>query len=163
MDDEYYMKKALSYAKRAAKLGEVPIGCVIVCNDRIVGTGYNKRKTKKTTLAHAELLAIDKASKKLGDWRLEGCTMYVTLEPCQMCSGAIVQARLDRVVIGAMNPKAGCAGSILNLLQRPEFNHRVEITYDVLKDECSKVLSDFFANLRIKLKAEKEANENTDA
>ncbi|MBO7401798.1 MAG: tRNA adenosine(34) deaminase TadA [Lachnospiraceae bacterium] len=163
MDDEYYMKKALSLAKRAAKLGEVPIGCVIVCNGEIVGTGYNKRKTKKTTLAHAELLAIDKASRKLGDWRLEGCTMYVTLEPCQMCSGAIVQARLDRVVIGAMNPKAGCAGSILNLLQRPEFNHQVEITYDVLKDECSKVLSDFFANLRIKLKEEKTAEENKEA
>ena len=163
MDDEYYMKKALSLAKRAAKLGEVPIGCVIVCNGEIVGTGYNKRKTKKTTLAHAELLAIDKASRKLGDWRLEGCTMYVTLEPCQMCSGAIVQARLDRVVIGAMNPKAGCAGSILNLLQRPEFNHQVEITYDVLKDECSKVLSDFFADLRIKLKAAKTKDENTEA
>ena len=163
MDDEYYMKKALSLAKRAAKLGEVPIGCVIVCNGEIVGTGYNKRKTKKTTLAHAELLAIDKASRKLGDWRLEGCTMYVTLEPCQMCSGAIVQARLDRVVIGAMNPKAGCAGSILNLLQRPEFNHQVEITYDVLKDECSKVLSDFFANLRIKLKEEKTAEENKES
>ena len=157
------MKKALSLAKRAAKLGEVPIGCVIVCNGEIVGTGYNKRKTKKTTLAHAELLAIDKASRKLGDWRLEGCTMYVTLEPCQMCAGAIVQARMDRVVIAAMSPKSGCAGSILNLLQRPEFNHQVEITYDVLKDECSKVLSDFFANLRIKLKEEKTAEENKEA
>ena len=150
--DEYYMKKALSLAKRAAKIGEVPIGCVIVCNDEIIGTGYNKRKKNKTTLAHAELLAIDKASKKLGDWRLEGCILYVTLEPCQMCAGAIVQARIDRVVIGAMNPKAGCAGSILNLLQMQQFNHQVEITYDVLQENCSTLLSEFFAELRIKLK-----------
>ena len=155
MDDEKYMKKAISLAKRAAKLGEVPIGCVIVCGDEIVGTGYNKRKTKHTTLAHAELLAIDKASRKLGDWRLEGCTMYVTLEPCQMCSGAIVQSRLDRVVIGTMNPKAGCAGLILNILQMPEFNHQVEITYDVLKDECAGLLTSFFSELRVRLKAEK--------
>ena len=150
--DEYYMKKALSLAKRAAKIGEVPIGCVIVYNDEIVGTGYNKRKKNKTTLAHAELLAIDKASKKLGDWRLEGCTLYVTLEPCQMCAGAIVQARIDRVVIGAMNPKAGCAGSILNLLQMQQFNHQVEITYDVMQETCSTLLSEFFAELRVKLK-----------
>lgn len=157
MNDEYYMKKALSLAKRAAKLGEVPIGCVIVCNGEIVGTGYNKRKTRKTTLAHAELLAIDKASRKLGDWRLEGCTMYVTLEPCQMCAGAIVQARLDKVVVGAKNPKAGCAGSILNILQMPEFNHQVEIVNDVMESECSKVLTEFFSNLRVRLKAEKNA------
>ena len=158
MNDEYYMKKALALAKRAAKAGEVPIGCVIVENatGEVIGSGYNKRKNKKTTLAHAELLAIDKASKKLGDWRLEGCTMYVTLEPCQMCAGAIVQARMDRVVIGTMNPKAGCAGSILNLLQMPEFNHQVEITYDVCREECSEVLSDFFSQLRVKLKLEKE-------
>lgn len=157
MNDELYMKKALSLAKRAAKLGEVPIGCVIVCGDEIVGTGYNKRKTKKTTLAHAELLAIDKASKKLGDWRLEGCTMYVTLEPCQMCAGAIVQSRLDRVVIGAKNPKAGCAGSILNILQVPEFNHQVEITNDVLEPECSAVLTEFFSDLRARVKLERKA------
>lgn len=152
MNDEQYMKKALALARRAAKIGEVPIGCVIVAGDEIIASGYNQRKKKKTTLAHAELLAIDKASRKLGDWRLEGCTMYVTLEPCQMCAGAIVQARIDRVVIGAMNPKAGCAGSILNLLQREEFNHRVEITYDVCKEECSTVLSDFFSELRVRLK-----------
>ena len=152
MNDEQYMKKALALARRAAKIGEVPIGCVIVAGDEIIASGYNQRKKKKTTLAHAELLAIDKASRKLGDWRLEGCTLYVTLEPCQMCAGAIVQARIDRVVIGAMNPKAGCAGSILNLLQREEFNHRVEITYDVCKEECSTVLSDFFSELRVRLK-----------
>ena len=133
--DEYYMKKALSLAKRAAKIGEVPIGCVIVCNNEIVGTGYNKRKKNKTTLAQAELLAIDKASKKLGDWRLEGCTLYVTLEPCQMCAGAIVQARIDRVVIGAMNPKAGCAGSILNLLQMQQFNHAM----DEIKEKTAQI------------------------
>lgn len=154
--DEYYMKKALSLAKRAAKNGEVPIGCVIVYHGTIVGSGYNKRKKNKTTLAHAELLAIDKASKALGDWRLEGCTLYVTLEPCQMCAGAIVQARIDRVVIGAMNPKAGCAGSILNLLQIPQFNHQVDITYDVLQESCSKVLTEFFSELRLRLKQPEE-------
>lgn len=154
--DEYYMKKAMSLAKRAAKIGEVPIGCVIVSGDEIVGSGYNQRKKKKTTLAHAELLAIDKASKRLGDWRLEGCTLYVTLEPCQMCAGAIVQARIDRVVIGAMNPKAGCAGSILNLLQTEQFNHQVSITYDVRREECSALLSSFFSKLRVTLKNTKE-------
>lgn len=156
MTDEQYMKKALSLARRAARIGEVPIGCIIVCNDEIVGSGYNKRKRNKSTLAHAELLAIDKASKKLGDWRLEGCTMYVTLEPCQMCSGAVVQARIDRIVIGAMNAKAGCAGSIINLLQMKEFNHQVEITYHILQEECSAVLSDFFSELRYRLKQEQE-------
>jgi tRNA(adenine34) deaminase len=156
MTDEQYMKKALSLARRAARIGEVPIGCIIVCNDEIVGSGYNKRKRNKSTLAHAELLAIDQASKKLGDWRLEGCTMYVTLEPCQMCSGAVVQARIDRIVIGAMNAKAGCAGSIINLLQMKEFNHQVEITYHILQEECSAVLSDFFSELRYRLKQEQE-------
>ncbi len=149
--DEHYMKKALRQAQRAASLGEVPIGCVIVCGDKVVGRGCNMRNTKKTTLAHAEITAIDKASKKLGDWRLEGCTMYVTLEPCQMCSGAIVQSRLDRVVIGAKNPKAGCAGSILNLLDMEQFNHRVEITNGVLENECSKLLKSFFKLFRVRV------------
>lgn len=155
--DTYYMKKALIQARHAIDLGEVPIGCVIVCNDRIVGRGYNKRNTLKTTLAHAEITAIDKASKKLGDWRLEGCTMYVTLEPCQMCAGALVQSRIDRVVIGAMNPKAGCVGSILNLLNRPEFNHQVETTYGVCAEQCTEILQEFFKDLRIRNRAEKEA------
>ena len=155
--NEKYMREALKQAKKALAIGEVPIGCVIVCDGKIVGRGYNKRNTNKTTLAHAELIAIDKASRKLGDWRLEGCDMYVTLEPCQMCSGAIVQSRMDRVIIGAMNPKAGCAGSILNILQMEEFNHQVEIIRGVMEEECSQVLQEFFRALRTRLKKEKEA------
>ena len=117
------MKEAIRQAKKARALEEVPIGCVIVCNGQIIARGYNRRNTDKNTLSHAELNAIKKASKKLGDWRLEGCTMYVTLEPCQMCAGALMQSRIDRVVIGSMNPKAGCAGSVLNLLEMDGFNH----------------------------------------
>ena len=147
-DDIYFMKKALKQAERALTLGEVPIGCVIVYDKKIIGRGFNKRNTMKTALAHAEITAISKACKKLGDWRLEGCTMYITLEPCQMCSGAIVQSRVDRIVIGAMNPKAGCAGSILNLLDRPEFNHRVEITRDICGTESTELLQKFFKTLR---------------
>jgi len=153
--DEKYMREALKQAKRAYLLGEVPIGCVIVYKDKIIGRGYNKRNTKKTTLAHAEITAIDRASKKMGDWRLEDCTIYITLEPCQMCSGAIVQARIKRAVIGAMNPKAGCAGSILNILQMEEFNHQVEITTGVLEEECSAILQKFFKELRIRNKLAK--------
>lgn len=158
--DEKYMKKALAEAKKAYELGEVPIGCVIVSDGKIIGRGYNRRNTDKNTLSHAEITAIRKASKKVGDWRLEGCTMYVTLEPCQMCSGAIVQSRMDRVVIAAMNPKAGCAGSILNILKMEEFNHQVEITYDVLRDESSLLLQKFFKELRIRNKAEKDSSKN---
>jgi len=150
------MKEALKEAKKAAKAGEVPIGCVIVYEDKIIGRGYNKRNTKKTTLAHAELIAIQKASKAIGDWRLENCTMYVTLEPCQMCAGAIVQARIKEVVVGAMNPTAGCAGYILNILQMKEFNHQVELTTGVMKEECEAILKDFFKELRIRNKIEKE-------
>lgn len=150
--DEKYMKAALRQAVKAAEIDEVPIGCVIVYEDKIIARGYNKRNKEKNTLAHAELEAIKKASRKLGDWRLEGCSMYVTLEPCPMCAGAIVQARIDRVVIGCMNKKAGCAGSILNMLQEKRFNHQVETEYDVLHDECSSMLSDFFKTLRIKKK-----------
>ena len=121
---------------------------MIVKDNKVIARGYNKRNLKKTTLAHAELLAIEQASKKLGDWRLEDCTMYVTLEPCQMCAGAIVQSRMKRVVIGSMNAKAGCAGSILNLLQMQQFNHQVEITRGVREEECSQMLSQFFRELR---------------
>ena len=153
--DERYMKEAMKQAKKALKAGDVPIGCVIVYEDKIIARGYNKRNAKKTTLAHAELLAMAKASKVIGDWRLEDCTMYVTLEPCQMCAGAIVQARIPKVVIGTMNPKAGCAGSVLNLLQIEQFNHQVEVIYDVLKEECSTMLSDFFRSLRELKKQEK--------
>lgn len=154
--DEKYMKEAVKQAKKAYAIGDVPIGCVIVYGDKIIARGYNKRNKNKTTLAHAELLAIAKAAKKLGDWRLEGCTMYITLEPCQMCAGAIVQARIERVVIGSMNPKAGCAGSIINLLQMKQFNHQVEMTTGVLEETCSKMMSDFFRELREKKKLEKK-------
>lgn len=148
--DRRFMRAALSQAKKAGKLEEVPIGCVIVHDGAIIARGYNRRNTDHNTISHAELNAIRKASRKLGDWRLEGCTIYVTLEPCQMCAGAIVQSRIDRCVIGAMNPKAGCAGSILNLLQIAKFNHQVEITRGVLEEECSSILSDFFRTLRQK-------------
>ena len=146
--DAKYMKEAIRQAKKAYAIGEVPIGCVIVRDGKIISRGYNRRTIDKNTLAHAELAAIKKASKKLDDWRLEGCTMYVTLEPCQMCAGALVQSRIDRVVVGCMNPKAGCAGSILNLLQMPEFNHQVELETGVLEEECSQMMKDFFRELR---------------
>lgn len=156
--DEKYMKEAIRQAKKAAAIGDVPIGCVIVMEDKIIARGYNKRNKKGTVLAHAELDAITKACRKTGDWRLEECTMYITLEPCQMCAGAIVQARIPRVVIGSMNPKAGCAGSVLNLLEMKEFNHQAEVTRGVLKEECSSLLSDFFKELRQKQKDEKALN-----
>lgn len=146
--DERYMKEALRQAKKAYALREVPIGCVIVFEDRIIARGYNRRNTDKNTTAHAEMVAIRRASRLLGDWRLEGCTIYITLEPCQMCAGAIVQSRITRAVIGAMNPKAGCAGSVLNLLEMPEFNHQVIVERGVLGDECGTMLSGFFRDLR---------------
>lgn len=157
--NERFMREALRQARKAYKLGEVPIGCVIVYRDKIIGRGYNKRNTKKTTLAHAELVAIEKASKAMGDWRLEDCVMYVTLEPCQMCSGAIVQARIKKVVVGTMNPKAGCAGSILNLLQMKEFNHQVELETGVLEKQCTDILQAFFQDLRVRNKQEKLENQ----
>lgn len=147
-EDEKYMSEAIRQAKKAAAIGDVPIGCVIVHEGKIIARAYNKRNKDKTVLAHAELLAMKKACKILGDWRLEECTMYVTLEPCQMCAGAIVQARIPRVVIGSMNAKAGCAGSILNLLEMEEFNHQVDVTRGVLDEKCSVMLSDFFKQLR---------------
>ena len=160
--DEKYMKEAVRQAKKVYGIGEVPIGCVIVYEDKIIGRGYNRRTVDKNTLAHAELIAIRKACKKIGDWRLEGCTMYVTLEPCQMCSGAIVQSRIPRVVIGCMNPKAGCAGSILNLLQVEEFNHQTELTKGVLEEECSQMMKAFFKELRESKKEKKEKQDNQD-
>jgi len=160
---EKYMKEALKQARKAYALGEVPIGCVIVHEGKIIGRGYNRRNTDKTTLAHAEITAINKASKKIGDWRLEECTLYVTLEPCQMCAGAIVQARITEVVMGCMNPKAGCAGSILNILDMPQFNHQVAVTRGVLEQECSDMLKTFFAELRVRNKQEKEARKALEA
>ena len=155
---EKYMKEAIKQAKKAYALEEVPIGCVIVYEGKIIGRGYNRRMTDKTALAHAELTAIKKACKRIGDWRLDDCEMYVTLEPCQMCSGAIVQSRIKKVYIGCMNPKAGCAGSVMNMLQVPQFNHQVETEKGVLEDECSKMLSAFFKELRKKQKVEKDQN-----
>ena len=157
------MREALRQAKKAYSLGEVPIGCVIVHEGRIIGRGYNRRNTDKNTLAHAEITAINKASKKIGDWRLEECTLYVTLEPCQMCAGAIVQARIPEVVMGCMNPKAGCAGSILNILDMPEFNHQVSVTKGVLEEECSEMLKIFFAELRQRNKAQREARKRAES
>jgi len=152
---ELFMKEAIKQAKKAAKINEVPIGCVITYQDRIIARGYNRRNTDKSTLAHAEITAIKRASKIIGDWRLEDCTLYVTLEPCQMCAGAIVQARIPRVVIGTMNAKAGCAGSVYNLLQEPKFNHQVEIIPDVLREQCAGLLTAFFVELREKAKERK--------
>ena len=142
------MREALKEAEKARKLNEVPIGCVIVKDNKIIGRGYNRRMKDKNTLSHAELNAIKKASKKLKDWRLDDCEMYVTTEPCQMCAGAIVQSRIKKVYIGCMNPKAGCAGSIMNLLQVEEFNHQVEVESGVLEEECSGILKDYFKELR---------------
>ena len=166
-EQEKYMKEAIRQAQKARVLEEVPIGCVIVSDGKIIARCYNRRNTDKKTRSHAELNAIRKASKKLGDWRLEGCTMYVTLEPCQMCAGALVQSRIDEVVIGSMNPKAGCAGSVLNLLEVEGFNHKVKITRGVLEEECSTMLSDFFKELRekkkrLKMLAKQQAQEAVD-
>jgi len=156
---EQYMKEAIRQAKKAWKLNEVPIGCVIVYESKIIARGYNRRNTDKNTLSHAEMNAIKKASRCLGDWRLEGCTMYITLEPCQMCAGAIVQARVTNVVIGSMNSKAGCAGSVLNLLEMDEFNHKVNVIREVMEQECSEMLSDFFKDLREQKKKGKVAKD----
>ena len=151
-EDERYMKEAIKQAKKAYALDEVPIVCVIVQDNKIIARGYNRRNTDKNALAHAEISAIKKASKKNGDWRLEDCTMYVTLEPCQMCAGAIVQSRMKKVVIGAMNPKAGCAGSVINILQMKQFNHQAEMENGILEKECADMLSTFFKELREKKK-----------
>lgn len=152
-EQERFMKEAIRQAKKAYLLEEVPIGCVIVHDGKIIARGYNRRNTDKNTLSHAEMIAIRKAAKKLGDWRLEECTMYVTLEPCQMCAGAMMQARLTEAVIGCMNPKAGCAGSVLNILEMDGFNHKVQVTRGVLEEECSQMMSQFFRELREKKKA----------
>ncbi|AMA71403.1 MULTISPECIES: tRNA adenosine(34) deaminase TadA [Aneurinibacillus] len=156
MSDEYYMGLAIEEAKKAEALGEVPIGAVIVRDGKVVGRGYNLRETAKDPIAHAELIAIKEASETLGGWRLLGTTLYVTLEPCPMCAGAIVQARIPRVVYGAMDPKAGCAGSLMNLLQEERFNHQVEVVQGICEAECSALLKDFFRALREKRKKKTE-------
>ena len=150
------MKMAIKQADKAASIGEVPIGCVIVREGKVIARGYNRRKNDKNTLSHAEISAINKACKKTGDWRLEDCVLYVTLEPCQMCAGAIVQARIPLVVIGCKNEKAGCAGSILDLFNVDKFNHKVDKIEGVLEEECSTMLTEFFKGLRQRLKIEKE-------
>ena len=160
--DEKYMRAAIGQARKAGAIGEVPIGCVIVYEDKIIARGYNRRTIDKNVLSHAEIIAIKKACKKMGDWRLEGWTMYVTLEPCPMCAGAIVQARIPKVVIGCMNPKAGCAGSVLDLLHEDGFNHQVEMESGVLEEECSRLMKDFFKALREKKAAiKKQKQEET--
>ena len=156
MPEEKYMREAIRQAKKAAALKEVPIGCVIVHDGKIIGRGYNRRTIDGNVLAHAEIIAIWKACRKIGDWRLEDCTMYVTLEPCPMCAGAIVQARIPRVVIGCMNPKAGCAGSVLDLLHEDGFNHQAETEIGLLGEECSAMLKEFFKELRAEGKRKKE-------
>ncbi|HBD00860.1 MAG TPA: tRNA-specific adenosine deaminase [Lachnoclostridium sp.] len=154
--DEKYMRTAIKQAEKAGAIGEVPIGCVIVYEDKIIARGYNRRTVDKNVLSHAEINAIRKACRKIGDWRLEGCTMYVTLEPCPMCAGAIVQARIPRVVIGCMNAKAGCAGSVLDMLHEEGFNHQVETETGVLGEECSQMMKDFFRELRERNKKKQE-------
>lgn len=151
--DEKFMRDALRQAAKAEALDEVPIGCVIVQDGKVIARGYNRRNTDKNTLAHAEISAIRKACRKLGDWRLEDCTIYITLEPCPMCAGAIVQARIPRAVIGCMNPKAGCAGSVTDLLNMKGFNHQVDVTYGVLEEDCHHTLTSFFKKLRISKKS----------
>ncbi len=157
--DEIYMREALRQAKKAEKIGDVPIGCVIVFEGKIIARGYNRRTADGSVLSHAEIIAIKKACKVIGDWRLEDCTMYITLEPCPMCAGAIVQARIPKVVLGCMNPKAGCAGSVINLLKQEGFNHQVEIITSVLEEECSVTLKSFFKELRKKNISAKNVSE----
>ena len=154
--DERFMRAAIEQGRRAAAIREVPIGCVIVRNGRIIAAAYNRRNNDKSVLSHAELLAIKEACRKTGDWRLEDCTLYVTLDPCPMCAGAIVQARIPRVVIGTQNAKAGCAGSVMNLLKQPGFNHQCDITYDVLHDDCAAMITGFFRQLREEKKMAEE-------
>lgn len=142
------MHAAIMEAEKARKLNEVPIGAVIVYQDEIIASGFNLRESSQSALSHAELIAIEEANKGIGSWRLEDCTLYVTLEPCPMCAGAIVQSRIPHVVYGAYDPKAGCAGTIMNLLDEPRFNHQVKVTSGILEEECSKLLTDFFRDLR---------------
>ena len=155
-EDIKFMKAALKQAEKAIALGEVPIGAVIVCGGKIIARGYNRRNTDRTTLAHAEITCIRKACKKTGAGRLEGCTLYCTLEPCQMCAGALIQSRIDRVVIGTTSPKSGCGGTLLNILQNPDFNHQADVLYGVMREECTEILQRFFKDLRRRNKERKK-------
>lgn len=158
--DENYMKFALEEAAKAERIGEVPIGAVIVKNDEVIARAHNLRETAQQPTAHAEHIAIERAAEAVGSWRLEDCTLYVTLEPCVMCSGAIVMSRIPRVVYGAVDPKGGCSGSLMDLLQEPRFNHRAEVVSGVLEEECSQLLKNFFKQLRDKKKLMKKSTEN---
>ncbi|MBI0581360.1 tRNA adenosine(34) deaminase TadA [Neobacillus cucumis] len=153
--DEYYMKEAIKEAKKAETLNEVPIGAVIVLGEEIISRAHNLRENEQSAIAHAELLAIDQACHEIGSWRLEDATLYVTLEPCPMCSGAIILSRIKRVVYGAPDPKGGCAGTFMNLLQDERFNHQSEVIKGVLEKECSQLLSSFFRAIRERKKADK--------
>lgn len=148
MNDEYYMREAIKEAKKAEAKGEVPIGAVLVLHDEIVARAHNLRETEQRSLAHAEMLAIDEACRKLGTWRIEDAVLYVTLEPCPMCAGAVVLSRVDKVVFGAFDPKGGCTGTLMNLLQEERFNHQAEVVSGVLGEECGEMLSAFFRKLR---------------
>ncbi|MCA1032982.1 tRNA adenosine(34) deaminase TadA [Bacillus timonensis] len=160
-NDEYYMKMAIEEAKLASSKNEVPIGAIIVQEDKVIGTGHNLRESHQRSIAHAEILAIDDACKQVGSWRLEEATLYVTLEPCAMCAGAIVLSRIKRVVYGAKDPKGGCAGTLMNLLEEERFNHQVEVDTGILEDECGQLLSSFFKELRMKKKHAKKQKEDT--
>lgn len=145
---EKWMQLAVEQAYKAKEKDEVPIGCIIVHDGTVIGTGYNQRETKQQSAAHAELIAIQQACEYIGSWRLENCTLYVTLEPCPMCAGAIVQSRIPRVVFGAIDPKAGCAGTLMNLLEEERFNHRAEVTHGILEEVCANLLTTFFREIR---------------
>lgn len=160
---QHYMTEALKEAAKAGDLLEVPIGCVIEYQDQVIGRGYNMRNTKNSALGHAEITAIEQATAFMADWRLEECTMYVTVEPCPMCAGAILQSRMTNLVIGTMNAKAGCVGSIYNLLEDDRFNHVVNVTRGVQEEACSKVMSDFFRDLREQKKTEKNTQKQAGA
>ena len=149
MDNEYFMDQAIALAKEAAQQGEVPVGAVVVLGDKIVGTGRNRREKSKNALAHAEIEAINEACRTLGGWRLWQCDMYVTLEPCPMCTGAIINSRIKRLIYGASDCKAGSCGSVVNLFELP-YNHKPEIVSGIKKDECAELLSEFFKALRNK-------------
>lgn len=146
--DEYFMQLALDEAYKAYSTDEVPVGAIIVKGNKIISTGYNMRETLKDPTAHAEIIAIKKASEVLGGWRLLGCTMYVTIEPCPMCAGAIVNSRVERLVIGSSDPKMGACGSVIDIVQNQSFNHQVEVTWGVMQKECSDIIKDFFRELR---------------
>jgi tRNA(adenine34) deaminase len=154
--DEYFMKEAIEEAKKAEELDEVPIGAVIVSQGKVIARAHNLRESEQNAVAHAELLAIDQACREVGSWRLENTTLYVTLEPCPMCSGAIILSRVKRVVYGASDPKGGCAGTLMNLLQDERFNHQSSVTKGVLETECGQLLSDFFRKIRDQKKLERQ-------